>query len=130
MPRNVRAPKITIGISRISQIFGLWSKIPIPISNAVTTAQIVRTMKRGENGSSSVSIEPSAKLFLPAGSLVQPIRQAHTVYGPALADRFGRALLQCSVTVRHRRSVAVQPHLVRNLALLQPVLGQPGVGGE
>ena len=44
MPRNVSAPKITIGISRISQIFGLWSKIPMPISNAVTTAQIVRTM--------------------------------------------------------------------------------------
>jgi hypothetical protein len=86
MPRNVRAPKITIGISRISQIFGLWSKIPIPISNAVTTAQIVSTMKRGENGSSSVSIEPSAKLFLPAGSLVQPMRQAHTIYGRALAD--------------------------------------------
>jgi len=76
---------------------------------------------------------------LPDDSLVQPIRQAHTVYGPALADvttggknicRFGRALLQCSVRVRHRRSVAVQPHLVRNLALLQAVLRQPGVGGE
>jgi hypothetical protein len=26
-------------------------------------------------------------------------------------------------------SVAGQPHLVRNLALLQAVLGQPGVGG-
>src|SRR2546430_17730313 len=86
MPRNVRAPKITIGISRISQIFGLWSKIPIPSSNAVTTAQIVSTMKRGENGSSSVSIKPSAKLFLPDDSLVQPLRQAHTIYGPAIVD--------------------------------------------
>jgi hypothetical protein len=37
----------------------------MPISKAVTTAQIVNTMKRGENGKSSVSIEPSAKLFLP-----------------------------------------------------------------
>src|SRR4029453_13740294 len=86
MPSSASAPKITIGISRIFQIFGLWSKIPIPISNAVTTAQIVSTMKRGENGSSSVSIEPSPKLFLPAHSLVQPMRQAHTIYGPALAD--------------------------------------------
>ncbi len=81
----------------------------MPTSKAVTTAQIVSTMKRGENGSSSVSIEPSAKLFLPAGSLVQPVRQAHTIYGRALADvttgvrnicAFFRALLQCSVTVR------------------------------
>jgi hypothetical protein len=58
MPSSVSAPKITIGITTISHIFWLWSKIPTAISKAVTTAQIVSTMKRGENGSSSVSIEP------------------------------------------------------------------------
>ena len=38
--------------------------------HAVTTAQIVSTMKRGENGSSIVSMEPSAGLFWAGGSLV------------------------------------------------------------
>ena len=64
MPSSVSAPKITIGISRISHIFGLWSKIPMPISKAVTTAQIVSTMKRGENGSSSVSIKSLSRIIL------------------------------------------------------------------
>ena len=41
---RVSAPKITIGISTSSHTFGLWSKIPMPSSNAVTTAQIVRMM--------------------------------------------------------------------------------------
>ncbi len=44
MPSSVRAPKITIGSSSSSQTLRFWSKIPIPISNAVTTAQIVRMM--------------------------------------------------------------------------------------
>src|SRR5438270_8547690 len=52
---------------------------------------------------------PQAKLFLPPGSLVQPMRQAHTIYGSTIADvttggqnirRLGRALLQCSVMAR------------------------------
>ena len=38
----------------------LRSAMPMPISSAVTTAQIVRTMKRGENGSSRVSMIPSS----------------------------------------------------------------------
>src|ERR1700739_846043 len=33
----------------------------MPRSNTVTTPQIVRTMKRGENGSSNVSMGPSGK---------------------------------------------------------------------
>jgi hypothetical protein len=35
----------------------------MPSSNAVTTAQIVSTMKRGENGSSSVSIKPLSRII-------------------------------------------------------------------
>src|SRR5437588_11715790 len=61
MPSNVRAPKMIIGIRTISNT--LWSTIPIASSNAVTTAQIVRTMKRGENGSSSVSMEPLRRIL-------------------------------------------------------------------
>src|SRR6478672_478847 len=56
MPRIVRPPKIKIGIRTRSNT--LRSKIPRPTSNAVTTAQIVRTMKRGENGSINVSMGP------------------------------------------------------------------------
>src|SRR5437870_12190873 len=62
MPSNVRAPKMMIGITTISNT--LWSTIPIPSSNAVTTAQIVRTMKRGENGSRIVSMEPLRRILL------------------------------------------------------------------
>ena len=64
MPSTVSAPKIRIGISTTSQIFGLWSKIPIPSSSAVTTPQIVSTMKRGENGSSSVSMTSLSEIVL------------------------------------------------------------------
>jgi len=38
----------------------LWSAIPMPISSTVTTQQIVRMMKRGENGVISVSMDPPA----------------------------------------------------------------------
>ena len=55
MPSSVRPPKITSGIS--DQIEHLVIGEPIPSSSAVTTAQIVSTMKRGENGSISVSME-------------------------------------------------------------------------
>src|SRR6201996_265275 len=54
MPSAVRPPKMTSG-TRMNQET-LWSKIPTNSSRAVTTAQIVSTMKRGENGSSSVSM--------------------------------------------------------------------------
>jgi len=56
MPSTVSAPKMTIGTRTRSK--ALWSAIPMPSSEAVTTAQIVSTMKRGENGSISVSMEP------------------------------------------------------------------------
>src|SRR5207302_6376041 len=54
---------------------------------------------------------PQAKLFLPAGSLVQPMRQAHTIYGSTIADvttgsrntwGLGHMLLLCCVTARRR----------------------------
>ncbi|MET3315276.1 hypothetical protein AB7M42_000604 [Bradyrhizobium diazoefficiens] len=38
----------------------LRSAMPKPIRSAVTTAQIVSTMKRGENGISRVSMAPSS----------------------------------------------------------------------
>ena len=44
MPSNVSAPKITIGIATSSHTLSLASTIPMPTSNAVTTAQIVKTM--------------------------------------------------------------------------------------
>src|SRR5579864_8033950 len=57
MPSSVSAPKTTNGM-RISSN-ALWSTMPMPRSSAVTTEQIVRMMKRGENGSISVSMGPS-----------------------------------------------------------------------
>jgi len=54
------------------------------------------------------------------------MRQAHTVYGPTIADvttggknicGFGRALLQCSVTVA---AATDQPRLALNLACCRP----------
>ena len=56
MPSRVSPAKISSGTRMMSNT--LWSTIPIPSSNAVTTAQIVSTMKRGENGSISVSMVP------------------------------------------------------------------------
>ena len=48
--------EMRVGISTRSNT--LRSKTPMTSSSAVTTAQIVSTMKRGENGSSSVSMAP------------------------------------------------------------------------
>src|SRR4051794_22034491 len=42
-------------IGTITILITLWSTMPIPVSSTVTTQQIVSTMKRGENGVSSVS---------------------------------------------------------------------------
>src|SRR6266478_7888228 len=56
----------------------------MPRSDAVTTAQIVRTMKRGENGSISVSMGPSGEFSRPflAASLAQlPEQPVHDIGG-------------------------------------------------
>src|ERR1700744_52264 len=79
MPSSVSAPKMTIGIT--TSLNTLGSTIPMPSSNAVTTLQIVRTIKRGENGSINVSMGPleadCAALFAwPDASLIQNAAQA------------------------------------------------------
>src|SRR3954462_7649729 len=53
-PSPERPPNSRIGISRKSNHSG--SKMTSATRSAVTTVQIVSTMKRGENGSSSVSM--------------------------------------------------------------------------
>src|ERR1700733_2424821 len=68
----------------------------MPSSNTVTTAQIVRTMKRGENGSINVSMGPlaadSAVLFLvgrkpkSATSLIQNPDNLYTISGAPVTD--------------------------------------------
>jgi hypothetical protein len=51
----------------------------------VTTAQIVRTMKRGENGSINVSMAPSGKMFVLFGVPVHIV--AMTIHAIAPAGR-------------------------------------------
>src|SRR6266581_5396634 len=62
MPSKVRPPKMIMGTRTRSNT--LRSTIPMPNNSAVTTAQIVRTMKRGENGSSSVSMAPLGQILI------------------------------------------------------------------
>src|ERR1700716_691217 len=102
----------------------LWSCIPMPISSTVTTQQIVRMMKRGENGVISVSMGPLgqcvAVLFFSAQStpLVLMVRQND--------DRCYAAQF---LSQRSKASMAVRAQLVGNPTLLEPALRQPGVGG-
>src|SRR5689334_6810879 len=42
-------------IGTITILITLWSTMPMPVKSTVTTQQMVSTMKRGENGVSSVS---------------------------------------------------------------------------
>src|SRR6202000_2825656 len=123
----------------------------MPSSNAVTTLQIVRTIKRGENGSINVSMGPleadCAALFAwPDASLIQNAAQAlhdirHAGHGYDTRSRC-EATKPCARLDDRRpglfavqrngrtfgRSVAVRPHLAGNVALLHAVLRQPGIG--
>src|SRR5712671_5415310 len=103
MPSSVRAPKITIGTNTRSNT--LRSTIPIPSSNAVTTAQIVRTTKRGENGSNNVSMESLrqhlAVLFLSGAAYsnnqnnpVHDIRRKARGYDSPIAARLPNSVAQ------------------------------------
>src|ERR1700730_2447553 len=152
MPRTVRPPKITIGIRTRSNT--LRSRIPIPSSNAVTTAQIVRTMKRGENGSSNVSMGPlkasCAVIILVARSLFQSCNNdVHDIWRTGHGyDNASRLRLPNSPPINQyvtllghlpgchlialqrevRKSVAVRAQLVGNAALLEAALRKPGIG--
>src|SRR5258707_8606152 len=122
----------------------------MPSSNAVTTLQIVRTIKRGENGSINVSMGPleanCAALFAwPDASLIQNAGQAlhdirHAGHGYDAGSRCEATKSIGEQTIRRSndrrpvifavqrngrtfgRSVAVRPHLAGNVALLHAAL--------
>src|ERR1700754_3090953 len=101
----------------------LWSCIPMPISSTVTTQQIVRMMKRGENGVISVSMESPGAIRLPCCSFFQPTPMV-LILRPKDDNRY-----ETQFVAVQRRSMAVGAQLARNTALLQPALRQPGIGG-
>src|SRR4051794_19775494 len=93
--------------------------MPIPVSNTVTTQQIVRTMKRGENGVSSVSqtfaiaYSPVAADYFAAayiirlrcyGKMAGVVTALRTLFAlqrsvfPAVASTSTAVILRCSPT--------------------------------
>src|SRR5580704_7140377 len=78
----------------------------MPSSSPVTTAQIVRTMKRGENGSSSVSMVPLGQILPYYSCRLQPDPTIRTMLYTISGDT-GRGYDKVSRTADRRRGYRI-----------------------